>query len=246
MITDPTTNRLAQEEQQANAFRENVTVNIYFYPLACSLFLDKVTATMTGDGTLIKIDRQDTDLHNMPYPFLQALPSNGLERTFWDSIDSTWPLQGEWLQDKLLSAIVNGTGLASMEREFSTITAMHYALLMQSWKTRLQQGDMTVGALWTPESVTLDGTKPLHFARLRINVPQLFLGSAGTVLLSLVALVIIWGHDLRNTVVRDGGVIDMISLLNGSSLPAILASAESEFGNTKDARREQAERTYVA
>jgi hypothetical protein len=62
----------------------------------------------------------------------------------------------------------------------------------------------------------------------------------------LVALVIIWDHDLRNTVVRDGGVIDMISLLNGSSLPAILASADSEFGDTKDARREQAERTYVA
>jgi hypothetical protein len=38
----------------------------------------------------------------------------------------------------------------------------------------------------------------------------------------------------------------MISLLNGSSLPAILASAESEFGDTKDARREQAERISVA
>ena len=46
--------------------------------------------------------------------------------------------------------------------------------------------------------------------------------------------------------VLDGGVIDMITLLNGSSLPAILASADSEFGDTKGARREQAERTYVA
>jgi hypothetical protein len=38
----------------------------------------------------------------------------------------------------------------------------------------------------------------------------------------------------------------MISLLNGSSLPVILASTKNEFGDTKDARREQAERTYVA
>jgi len=146
----------------------------------------------------------------------------------------------------LLSAIVNGTGLASMEREFSIITAMHYALLVQNWKTRLQKGDTTVGALWTPESVMLDGTQQLLFARLRINLPQLFFGFVGTFLLVFVASAIIWGHDLRNIVVRDGGVIDMISLLDGSSLPAILASADSEFGNTKDARREQAERTYVA
>jgi len=205
---------------------------------------------MTGDGTLIKVDRQDTDMHNTPYPFLRALPSNRLERTFMNLIDSSYHfsnlLQDDWIMRKLLSAIVNGTGLASMEREFSAITAMHYALLVQNWKTRLQQGDTTVGALWTPEPVMLDGTEPLLFARLRINLPQLLLGSAGTFLLILVALVIIWGHDLRDTVVRDGGVIDMISLLNGSSLPAILAAADSEFGGTKDARREQAERTYVA
>ena len=246
-VTDPATKHEAQEEQQANAFREKVTVNLYYYPLACSLFLDNVTATMAGDGTLIKVDRQDTDLHNTPYPFLRALPSNRLERTFWGLIELSNTFSINWILDKLLSAIVNGTGLASMERELSTITAMHYALLVQNWKTRLQQGDTTVRALWTPESVMLDGTKPLLFAKLCINVPQLFAGFVGTVLLILVALVTVWGHDLRDTVVRrDGGVIDMITLLDGSSLPAILASADSEFGDTRDARREQAERTYIA
>jgi hypothetical protein len=205
---------------------------------------------MTGDGTLIKVDGQDTDLHNTPYPFLRGLPSSGLERTFWDLINSSDFIVNDWITPTLLFAIANGTGhgagLASMERELSTITAMYYALLVQSWKTRLQQGDPTVGVLWTPEPVMLDGTEPLLFARLRINLPQLFVGSAGTVLLILVALVIIWSRDLRNAVVRDGGVIDIISLLDGSSLPAILAAADSELGDTKNARRGQAERTYVA
>jgi len=200
---------------------------------------------MAGDGTLINVDRQDTDLHNTPHPFLRARPANGLERTFGDLINYSNNLAGDWILRKLLPAIVNGTDLASMEREFSAITAMHYALLVQNWKNRLlQQGDTTVRDMWTPESVMLNGTQPLLFARLRVNVPQLFLGIVGTVLLILVASVIIWGHDLRNTMVRDGGVIDIISLLDGSSLPAILASANSEFA--KDARREQAERTYVA
>jgi len=125
--------------------------------------------------------------------------------------------------------------------ESSAPSPLHYALLVQIWKTRLQQGDTAVRAvraLWTPESVMLDGTKPLPFARLRI-LPRLFLGFVGTVLLILVVLVIIWGYDLRNTVVRGG------TLLDGSSLPTILASVEGEFGDTKDARREQAERTYV-
>jgi len=201
---------------------------------------------MAGNGTLIKVDRQDTDLHNTSYPFLRALPSNGLERTFCDLIDFSNFYSYNQILPTLLSAIINATGLTSMERELSTITAMHYALLVQNWKTRLQQGDTTVGALWTPESVMLNGTKPLLFARLRINVPQLFSGFVGTVLLILVALAILWGNDLRDTVVRDGGVIDMITLLNGSSLPAILASADSEVGDTKDPRREQAEKTFVA
>jgi len=200
---------------------------------------------MAGDGTLIKVDRQDTDLHNTPHPFLRVRPANGLERTFGELILYSNDLAGDWIPRKLLPAIVNGTDLASMEREFSAITAMHYVLLVENWKNRLlQQGDTTVRDMWTPESVMLNGTQPLLFARLRINVPQLFLGIVGTVFLILVASVIIWGHDLRNTVVRDGGVIDIISLLDGSSLPAILASANSEFA--KDARREQAERTYVA
>jgi len=201
---------------------------------------------MTGDGTLVKVDRQDTDLPNTPYPFLRALPSNGVERTFWDLIDSSNIGLNYWITPTLLSVIANGTGLASMEREFSNITAMLYALLIENWKTRLQQGDMTVRALWTPEPVMLDGTQPLLFARLCINLPQLLLGSVGTVLLILVALMVVWDRDLRDTVVRDGGVIDMISLLNGSSLPAILASVDSEFDNTNDARRELAERTHVA
>jgi len=195
---------------------------------------------------LIKVTPQHTNLHNTPYPFDRDLPSNRLERTFYDLIRASYSLSTDWIRSNLLSAIINGTGLAPMEREFSTITAMHYALLVQSWKNQLQQGDTTVGAFWTPESVMLNGTQPLLFAKLHINVPQLFLGIVGTVLLVWVALVIIWGHNLRDTVVRDGGVIDMISLLNGSSLPVILASAESEFGDTKYARREQAERTYVA
>jgi hypothetical protein len=134
-----------------------------------------------------------------------------------------------------------------MEKEFSTIVAMHYALLVQNWKTRLQQGDATAKALWTPESVMLGGTQPLVFARLRINVPQLLAGAISTILLILVALATIWGHDIHDSVVRDGGVIDMISLLDGSLLPAIVASsAEGQPGDAKRARRKLAERTCVA
>ena len=211
------------------------------------MFLDNVTATTTGGGSLLNVTPQETDLHHTPYPFLRTLPSNGLERTFWDLIDSSSIIAGDWIQSQLLTAIVNGTGLSSMEKEFSAIAAMHYALLVQDWKTRLQQGDTTVKALWTPESVTLGGTQPLVFARLRINVPQLLSGAISTMLLTLVALATIWGHDIHDSVVRDGGVIDMISLLDGSLLPAIVASsAESELGDGRRARRQLAERTYVA
>ena len=217
-------------------------MNIYYYPLACSLFLDNITAKITGDGTLINPAPQGTNLHHTPYPFLRTLPSNGLERNFWGVIDCASNILSDWIDTKLLSAIENA-GLASMEREYSNIMAMYYSLLIQNWKTRLQQGDATVGALWTPESVMLGGTESLIFARLRINVFQLFSGTVSTILIILVTVVIIRGHDIHDSVVRDGGVIDMISLLHGSSLPAVVASStEGESGN----RREQAERTYVA
>jgi hypothetical protein len=208
------------------------------------LFLNNVTATLAGDGSFINVTPMDTDLHRTPYPFNRSLPSNGLERTFWDLIDSAASVSGDWIESILLSAFVNGTGLASMQTEFSAIVAMHYALLVQNWRTRLKQGDTTVLALWTPMSTMLNGTQPLVLARLRINVPQLLLGAASTLVLTLVALAIIWGHSVRDSVIRDGGVIDMISLLNGSQLPAIIAEGAS--GDTKKARRELAERTCVA
>ena len=62
-------------------------------------------------------------------------------------------------------------------------------------------------------------------------------------ILILAAAVTTWDHDAHDSVVRDGGVIDMISLLNGSLL---VASAGSESGGRNRARRKQVERTYVA
>lgn len=223
-------------------------MNIYFYPITCTLFLDNTTATVGGDGSLLSI-AQSTARHDTPTPFLRPLPVNGVERSFADLVDAVDLILGGWTADRLQVAITNGTGLAGLEDTWSNLVALQYALLAQSFKTEFAANSSSVSGLWSPQTGNLTGTQPQVSARIRINIPQLIVGSVATALIALVTIASVLGPDATDSLVRDGGALDMICLLKDSSLPEIIAGTEEfEAGDAelKALRRKRAQRTFVA
>lgn len=182
---------------------------------------------------------------------MRLLPDTGVERGlrgFVSAIES-WVLVDNWTGGVLQRALLNG-GLEELERTWSNLVALEYAVLIQTWKAAYEQNSTLVADSWAPQLATLTGTQPKLFARLRINVPQLIVGGIATLLLTLATLMAIHydSPEDHDTVIRDGGVLDAICLLEGSSLPDIIAGPVSvdEAKDVNTVRRKRAEHTMVA
>lgn len=250
------------EEQQSKAFQENITFLLYAYPISCSLFLSNTTAQVAGDLSLHSIAPvnlpQSQPSFNKTAPFIRPLPSSGLERSFATLVEGVNTLMNSWTQDILYPTIRDENGRYSftgMQETFAEIVAFQYALIVQSYKTQLTQNDATNSTSYVPQTVNLAGTQPQLFARVHVNLTQLVIGLLSTLILLFTMLASVKGHEegwRGDRVVRDGGVLDMVCLMNGSSLPNIIAGEasqkayESEREGEKLLRRKRAEKTFIA
>src|ERR1700733_15366041 len=76
-------------DKHPSSFPENVSVTIYYWPIACTMYLEDLIAHVGGNNTLLSHslnNSQDTNLQ----PFVRALPSSPYERAWGLLFDAIW------------------------------------------------------------------------------------------------------------------------------------------------------------
>lgn len=153
----------------------------------------------------------------------------------------------------------------AIERALGGLTGLAYGMLVQSFRAQTLDasagGNISlsgVGNNWRPTMALVDGQQIILRGRLKINGLQVVIGTLSVVMICLAVMFALAPNRTRHEtpvedVVRDGGVIDVISLANHSTLPSILADdmhGETRDYNgspgSKDKRRMIAERTTIA
>ena len=71
-------------------------------------------------------------------------------------------------------------------------------------------------------------------AHLQGNGVPLLVRSLSVLVLATVSTMCVVGHGITDNIVRDGAVIDLVSLLHHSALPWILAGHEEGEGKNQD------------
>jgi hypothetical protein len=180
-----------------------------------------------------------------------------------DSADSSGGEQipAQWLENILYaplnSSMPSATGpsltvaerMGAMENILEQLTGLAYGMIIQSFRSQTRDGSTSVGSSWTPTSAIVTGQLVLLRGKFVVNGLQIMVGTICVCVLGFAVLFTVAQRgdeapDARGGVVRDGGVIDLISLANRSALPRIIAGANA-VTSTKDERRAVAERTMV-
>ncbi|KAF9511952.1 hypothetical protein BS47DRAFT_1124020 [Hydnum rufescens UP504] len=134
--------------------------------------------------------------------------------------------------------------LTSLEDKLSQFTAFYYAVLVQHWRSAALNGDLTASQWWSEARGSVVANRLTLFGRLNFSVSQLVLGCVCIIALMITSTLSILRVRVQQGALMDGGVMNMISLLRGSSLPGIITGdGDADLG--KDGRRHRAERTIV-
>lgn len=149
----------------------------------------------------------------------------------------------DWFAGLLGAGQQNGINISAFEMDVSGATAVTYATLIDQWRTQYDNGNQTVTAQWEPESVILNGSKPETYGAVSIAIPYLAVGSASVLIITVTFLAALFR---RKAELKEVGILQIISLMNGSRLPGIMArrlTAEEEV--SRNARRVRAEGVIV-
>ena len=145
----------------------------------------------------------------------------------------------------LLEQNLNQTwSLTSLEDRLSNFATFYYSILVQHWRSSAISGDSTGSQWWSEARGSVEGSHLLLSGQLQLSGTQLILGCGCVLALITASAISMFGLRIQPGSVTDGGVIDMISLLRDSSLPAIIAGND-EDDERGDGRRRRAERTMV-
>jgi len=159
--------------------------------------------------------------------------------------------ESTWLENTLVDQLVNGTGIRGVEDSLGYISSMAYALLAQSWRAEQAQGGIAaenLSQIWIPQNVTLHGTQSVLYTQLKIGDLQLVITLLSTAVLVIASFASTYGHAAAHTdpIIRDGGVIDLLSMIADSALPAIIAGDAPDLEEGEDERMIRARQTLVA
>jgi len=246
--------------QPIRVFNESLTVTFYVWPLGCVLVTNNATARVRGDGSLLFLNVTNPTPYT-PFPYLSNQPKNALEKYFAPLYDAIIGSEADieekedegntWIEQTLRVTLANQPTLRALEDSLSSITSLAYSLLIQKWRTGLSDKDSTVLSNWVPEYKTAQAHYPLLRAHLQVNATPLLVGSISTLLLVAVSLICVVGHRISDHIVRDGSVIDLVSLLRDSALPDILVGDDGDGGMASEkvvfeACSTRARRTKVA
>jgi hypothetical protein len=140
--------------------------------------------------------------------------------------------------------------MAAMEKVLEQLTGLAYGMAIQSFRSQTRDGSTVVSSNWNPTSAIVTGHRIVLRGKFVVNGLQVVVGAICVCVLAFAMLFAVAQRgdeapDTRGGVVRDGGVIDLISLVNRSALPRIIAGTNGVAASTKDERRAVAERTMV-
>lgn len=155
-----------------------------------------------------------------------------------------------------------------MERALEDVTALGFGMIIQSFRsltldalkitTGGSDGLNDVAKTWKPVTALVSGQRATVLGQLRVNGVQVIIGTLCVITLTL-AIILVLAPDFsddrrvrKDGVVRDGSVIDLISLVNNSTLPSIIANdglgdvyGSNAIVKVNDERRKIAERTKI-
>ena len=90
------------------------------------------------------------------------------------------------------------------------------------------RGDPTLARTWSPQNAIVAGEHTVLKMHLQVNGIPLLVGSLSVLVLCAISAICVIGHDVTGDTLRDGGVIDLVSLMHNSALPEILAGHEED------------------
>ena len=194
-------------DKHRNSFPENVSVTFHYWPIACTMYLEDVTAQVRGDGTLLSHSFNNSQAGNLQ-PFVRALPSSPYEKAWGQLFDAIWGseirarayrsrfggeyLPQHWLERQVFQ-LLNGTTSTSsqkilaLEATLQSITSVAFSLLVQQLRVE--------GNLTSPECRRA-GTTANTCAKLHVNGLQTVIG--------LFCVAILFACVLYGTQMRDG------------------------------------------
>ena len=248
-----------------SAFKENLTLSFHFWPIACSIYVETVTAEVRGDNYLLSHTDNTSSIFNTTTPFARPPPTSPLERNWaalMDDIDESDIMYGyydmqfgsglygtdEWLQNRIL-ALLNGTTstpaqkLGALEADLQSITSIAYSIVFgQIYNSK----NSTVAR--NSNIITVLGQEHVPLGKLQVNGPQLFVGFV-CILVLLACVLISSGLTLvteesGDVYMLSGEVLDLMCLMKNSALPELLNNTGAAPSNTST-RRAEAEKLDV-
>jgi len=183
---------------------------------------------------------------------------NQIESNWFPLLGALWVV-GEnlrssdfWLETTLRALLDTNPNITTLEDNLASVTSLIYSLFIQRFRDLYAAGDATSSSTWTPQYATGAGEHPVLKAYLQVSGIPLLVGSLSVLVLCAVSIICVAGHGVKDDIVRDGGVIDLVSLLYNSALPEMLAGPEKDSGsqntgdNTFMTRSSRARRLTVA
>lgn len=242
-----------------NAFNENVTVTFYIWPLACISVADQSAAVVLGNGRLESHNTSNIPPHTA-FPFVTNEPKNQIESNWVPLLDALSASEGasgqesgpSWLETTVQSLLADQPSITTLEDNLASISSVAYSLLIQRWRIRYAANDTALASTWMPQNATVAAEVPVLKAYLQVNGIPLLVGSLSMLVLGTISVMCVLGHGTSDNIVRDGGVIDLISLLHNSMLPEILTAHDEDGGSqtvgdaTFAMRKSRARRVVVA
>ena len=243
------------------AFKENVTVSFHFWPIACSIYVETVTAEVRGDNYLLSHTDNTSSAFNTTTPFVRPPPASPLERNwvflldeiyYWDFVpdDYHWESQfgtDEWLENRIL-ALLNGTTstsqkLGALEADLQSITSVAYSIVFGEI-----YNSKNSTAARNSDIITVLGQESVPLGKLQVNGLQVFVGLICVIVLLACVLI---SSGLRlvaeksgDVYMLSGEVLDVMCLMKNSALPELLNNTGAASSDT-GARRAQAEKLDV-
>jgi hypothetical protein len=217
------------------------------WPIGCSLFAQNITARLRGDNVLLWKDSTPTPTNN-PTPFIRShAPNDPLEIAwvrlmFLSSVEDPgyyWETTHRFLPlNLLLLSGLNSTdnSLALLGERLTNMTSLSYALLVHDWRTSPPDGG------WNPVFAIASGSRSFVMAGLVVQILPLAIGAVTCSIIIIVFVAVSRRSQLSDDIIRDGRVLNVISLLHNSSLPAIITDSDE---NIRDLPRDRAVRTYA-
>jgi hypothetical protein len=237
-------------------FPENVSVTFYYWPIACTMYLEDLTAIVRGDNALLSHSFNGSQARNL-LPFARALPSSPYERAWGQLFDAIWYNEmnvgggidtvyfpSYWLERQVMRLLNESTStssqeIAALEANLQSITSVAYSFLVQQ---------LRIVKNLTSKAADVQGQQQTTLAKLHVNGLQATLGLLCVIMLFLCVLYAFrMGGGLgprEDRYIIVGDALNLMCLMRGSSLPRLLF--QPKYGpSTPDARRDKAEKVDI-